>query len=49
MNQLAQFETPANATWFRAADKHWHNRIFGKQAARSRQRAESPGPEEVRG
>src|SRR5271168_5338739 len=30
MEGLAQFETPQNSCWFRAPEKYWHQRVFGK-------------------
>jgi hypothetical protein len=40
MHRLAQFETPQNRSWFRAAHMYWHDRVFGKAAARSTKRFE---------
>jgi hypothetical protein len=30
MESLAQFEMPSNSSWFRAPEKYWHERVFGK-------------------
>jgi len=40
MHRLAQFETPQNRSWFRAPHMYWHDRVFGKAAARSNKRFE---------
>jgi hypothetical protein len=40
MHALAQFETAENTSWFRAPHMYWHDRIFGKAAARSNKRFE---------
>ncbi|CAG2132287.1 Uncharacterised protein [Ralstonia mannitolilytica] len=29
MEQLAQFESERNTSWFRAPHMYWHNRVFG--------------------
>jgi hypothetical protein len=40
MHLLAQFETAKNRSWFRAPHMYWHDRVFGKAAARSKKRFE---------
>ena len=30
MEGLAQFQTPKNSSWFRAPEKYWHEKVFGK-------------------
>jgi hypothetical protein len=42
MEGLAQFETPQNSSWFRAPEKYWHERVFGKSTDPSSRFVRSP-------
>jgi hypothetical protein len=42
MEGLAQFQTPKNLSWFRAPEKYWHERVFGKPSDPSSRFVRSP-------
>ena len=48
MQQLAQFESSVNRSWFTAPHMYWHGRVFGKQSKRSVART-APGAATLKG
>jgi hypothetical protein len=42
MEGLAQFQTSTNSWWFRAPEKYWHDRVFGKSNDPSSRFVRSP-------
>jgi hypothetical protein len=42
MEELAQFQTSTNSPWFRAPEKYWHERVFGKSNDPSSRFVRSP-------